>query len=85
MSEVTISVSDNGNGIAPEVLSKLFDTTKLYSSQGTAKEKGTGFGLLLCKKFVEKHGGKISVESEFGKGSDFIFTLPFNTEPSVAV
>jgi signal transduction histidine kinase len=82
---VIISVSDNGIGIAPEILSKLFDNTQLYSSKGTANEKGTGFGLLLCKEFVEKHGGKIWVNSELGKGSEFKFTLPLNAELSDAV
>jgi signal transduction histidine kinase len=75
---VTITVSDNGIGISPDVLSKLFDITQIYSSKGTADEKGTGLGILLCKEFVEKHGGKIWVESELGKGSEFKFTLPLN-------
>jgi signal transduction histidine kinase len=75
-SEVTISVSDNGTGISPEILSTLFDITKMHSSKGTANEKGTGLGLLLCKAFVEKHGGRIWVESELDKGSVFKFTLP---------
>jgi signal transduction histidine kinase len=81
-SEVTISVSDNGTGISPEILSNLFDITKMHSSKGTANEKGTGLGLLLCKTFVEKHNGKIWVESELGKGSVFKFTIPLNTELS---
>jgi PAS domain S-box-containing protein len=77
---VTISVSDNGIGIPPDNLVKLFDITQVLTTKGTAKETGTGLGLLLCKEFVEKHGGKIWVESEEGKGSDFKFTLPINTE-----
>jgi signal transduction histidine kinase len=75
-SNVTISVSDNGIGIAPEGLAKLFDIAQFISTEGTAGETGTGLGLLLCKEFVEKHGGRIWVESEVGKGSDFKFTLP---------
>src|SRR5664280_3927853 len=73
---VTISVSDNGVGIEPEDLKKLFDISQVLTTKGTAKETGTGLGLLLCKEFVEKHQGKIWVESEVGKGSDFKFTLP---------
>ena len=77
---VTISVSDNGTGISPESLAKLFDISEVISTRGTAKETGTGLGLLLCKEFVEKHGGKIWVESEVGNGSQFKFTLPIFTK-----
>jgi PAS domain S-box len=77
---VTISVSDNGIGIPPDNLTKLFDIAQVLTTKGTAKETGTGLGLLLCKEFVEKHGGKIWVESEVGKGSDFKFTLPIPAE-----
>jgi len=82
-SNITISVSDNGIGISPEDITKLFDISKVLSTKGTAEETGTGLGLLLCKEFVEKHQGKIWVESEVGKGSDFKFTLPiFNEQAS---
>ncbi|MFZ5999495.1 MAG: sensor histidine kinase, partial [Bacteroidota bacterium] len=70
-----ISVADNGVGIAPEVQKILFEKTSGYSTRGTANEKGTGLGLILCKEFVEKNGGKIWLESELGKGSTFFFTL----------
>jgi PAS domain S-box-containing protein len=76
---VIISVSDNGIGIPPDNLTKLFDISEVLTTTGTAKETGTGLGLLLCKEFVDKHGGKIWVESEVGKGSDFIFNLPIST------
>lgn len=79
-SDITISVSDNGIGIPPDSLAKLFDISEVLSTKGTADETGTGLGLLLCKEFVEKHGGRIWVESEVGKGSEFKFTLPFNAE-----
>jgi PAS domain S-box-containing protein len=72
----TISVSDNGIGIEPDNLAKLFDISQVLSTTGTSEETGTGLGLLLCKEFVEKHGGKIWVESEIGKGSIFYFSLP---------
>jgi signal transduction histidine kinase len=74
---VTISVSDNGIGIDPEALSKLFDIASNLTTPGTANETGTGLGLLLCKEFVEKHGGRIWCESVVGKGSTFKFTLPY--------
>ena len=80
---VIISVSDNGIGITPEDLVKLFDITQVITTKGTAKETGTGLGLFLCKEFVEKHGGKICVESQVGKGSDFKFTLPMSVEQVV--
>jgi len=77
---VTISVSDNGIGIPSDNLAKLFNISEVLSTKGTANETGSGLGLLLCKEFVEKHGGKIWVESEVGKGSEFKFTLPILVE-----
>lgn len=77
---VTITVSDNGVGIPSDILLKLFDISEVLTTKGTAGETGTGLGLLLCKEFVEKLGGKIWVESEVGRGSDFKFTLPLFNE-----
>jgi signal transduction histidine kinase len=82
---ITISISDNGVGIPPENLAKLFDISEVLTTKGTAEETGTGLGLLLCKEFVEKHCGKIWVESEVGKGSDFRFTLPIYAEQAKAI
>jgi signal transduction histidine kinase len=82
---VTISVSDNGIGISSDKLSKLFDISEVLTIKGTAGESGTGLGLLLCKEFVEKHSGKIWIESEVGKGSDFKFTLPISTKQPNAI
>lgn len=75
---VKISVTDNGIGISPEVISKIFDSqeTNLISTYGTENEKGTGLGLSLCKEMVENNGGEIWVESKINKGSTFYFTLP---------
>lgn len=70
-----ISVKDQGVGISPEVQKLLFEKTTGYSTRGTANEKGTGLGLILCKEFVERNGGQIWLESELGKGSTFFFTL----------
>jgi signal transduction histidine kinase len=74
--EWLISVKDNGIGIDADVLKILFDKTAPYTTRGTANEKGTGLGLILCKEFVEKNGGTIWVESKVGEGSQFSFTLP---------
>jgi signal transduction histidine kinase len=74
--ELEISVTDNGIGIKKEVMDKLFRIGESVSTPGTMKEEGTGLGLILCKDFVQKHGGKIWGESEVGKGSRFIFTIP---------
>ncbi len=75
---VEITISDNGIGMKEEIIKKLFDFSTNSTSLGTANEKGSGLGLVLCKEFVNKHGGVIWVESEDGKGSDFKFTLPLN-------
>lgn len=72
---ITIAVRDFGVGIQPEVQKILFEKTMGYSTRGTANEKGTGLGLILCKEFVEKNGGTIWLESKPGEGSTFYFTL----------
>jgi signal transduction histidine kinase len=71
-----ITVQDNGVGISPEDMKKIFQPDIHFSTPGTGKEKGTGFGLLLCKDFVEKNGGKIAIDSQPGKGTSLTFTLP---------
>jgi len=78
--QTVITLRDNGVGIKKESLDKLFKMDENYSTLGTNKEKGSGLGLILCKEFVEKHGGRIWVESETGKGSQFYFSLPGNYE-----
>ncbi len=70
-------IKDTGTGIKEENLQKLFKVDTKFTTEGTAGEKGSGLGLSLCKEIVEKHNGKIWVESEYGKGSEFKFTLPF--------
>jgi PAS domain S-box-containing protein len=71
-----IIVKDTGVGIKKENIPKLFNIGNGYKTTGTNKEQGTGLGLTLCKEFVEKHGAKLEVESEEGKGSAFWFTIP---------
>jgi len=72
---VEVNVIDNGIGISEENLEKLFRIDIRHTTQGTLEEKGTGLGLILCKEFVEKNGGKIKVKSKRGQGTSIIFTL----------
>lgn len=74
--ELLISVADNGVGIQSADREKLFRVDQRFRILGTENEPGVGLGLILCKEFVEKNGGKIWIESEFGKGSKVHFTLP---------
>lgn len=79
MDEITISVCDSGIGISKEKAETLFRIENSLSLPGTEKEQGTGLGLKLCKEFTERMGGRIWVESEPGKGSEFKFTIPGKT------
>lgn len=72
---VKIYVIDNGVGIDKDRLDKIFKIEFLSSTPGTANEKGTGLGLLICKELIDKNGGKIFVESRQGKGTTFSFTV----------
>ena len=74
--DIEISISDTGLGISEDDLSKLFRIDVHHTNYGTAHEKGTGLGLILCKDLLEKNNGYISVESELGSGSTFKFVLP---------
>lgn len=72
---VEVTVIDNGNGIPPNELDKIFD--KFYWSKSTPVEaRGAGLGLAIAKNLIELHGGSIRVESVLGKGSRFSFTVP---------
>ncbi|MDP4174353.1 MAG: two-component regulator propeller domain-containing protein [Bacteroidota bacterium] len=75
---VEISVCDNGVGIEKTIQEKLFKIESNSSTLGTAKEKGTGLGLIICKEFVERNGGKLSLISEKNKGTTFHFTIPLS-------
>ncbi len=75
---VEISIKDTGIGMNKSIIDKLFRLDEQTNRRGTDGEPSSGLGLLLCKEFVEKHGGKLWVESEEGKGSRFYFTLPLN-------
>jgi two-component system, sensor histidine kinase and response regulator len=73
---VIVSIADNGVGISPYNLDKIFNKLHHFSTYGTDNEKGAGMGLTLCKEFVERHNGKIWMESTLGEGSTFSFSLP---------
>jgi signal transduction histidine kinase len=73
---IAISVSDNGIGMPESISNSLFEISRGVSRPGTEQEPSTGLGLILCKELVEKHGGKIWVQSQEGEGSTFTFTLP---------
>lgn len=81
----TIAVTDQGTGISPDVLATLFKLeTPPMATKGTINEKGTGLGLLLCRDFVERHGGEIQVETVLGQGSRFYFTVPVSIPEQLA-
>ena len=73
---IIISVSNNGVIISEEDIGKLFKLTTKIKTEGTSKEKGTGLGLLICKEMIDKHNGKITVESSEDKGTTFCVWLP---------
>lgn len=73
---VEITVKDTGVGMTQAEIATIFSVSEINSNLGTSNEQGSGLGLILCRDFVESHGGKIWVESVENKGSEFKFTLP---------
>lgn len=71
-----VTVKDNGKGISAENISKLFKIGSDFHERGTANEKGSGLGLVLCMEFVERHNGKLCVENNEEEGSAFRFLIP---------
>ncbi len=82
--KVEISIADTGTGISEEDLKKLFTAGRRFSTTGLRGETGTGLGLMLCKEFMEKNNGSISVKSTMGKGSVFTITFPAGRKISTA-
>jgi len=74
--KISLHITDTGVGMSPGIIDTLFQVDKNTSTKGTNNEKGTGLGLVICKEFIEKNGGSISVKSEINKGSEFIISLP---------
>lgn len=73
---IVVEVSDSGIGMSPKILENLFHFDKTVNRSGTDGEPSSGLGLMICKEFIEKNGGKLHVKSEEGKGSTFTFTVP---------
>ena len=73
---VKISIKDTGIGMDQKIIDDLFNLTSNSNRKGTEGELSTGLGLIICKDFIEKHGHKLQVEREEGKGAEFHFTLP---------
>jgi PAS domain S-box-containing protein len=80
--EATVSVTDTGIGIKPEHLSLIFEKFRQLDGGSTRKFRGTGIGLHFVKLVAQAHGGRVEVESEFGKGSTFRLVLPLEVPPS---
>ncbi len=79
---VEVVISDTGIGIAPQDIDKLFRIDVYHSTTGTAKEIGTGLGLIICQEMVGKNEGQIWIESELGQGTQVKFTVPLNENQS---
>jgi signal transduction histidine kinase len=71
-----ITIEDNGVGMTQETIKKILGTIELNSTKGTSGETGTGMGLIISKEFIQRHKGKLNIESTLGKGSTFTVTLP---------
>jgi signal transduction histidine kinase len=77
---VSIAIQDSGIGMSEDLVSKLFKIDEKVSREGTEGEPSTGLGLILCKEFVEKNKGSISVVSQENKGTKFEIILPIGIE-----
>jgi ligand-binding sensor domain-containing protein/signal transduction histidine kinase len=77
-----LSVKDNGIGISAEKIKNIFSIDTAHKTKGTDQEPGTGLGLILCRELIGKHGGRIEVESEVGKGSLFSVFIPLKNNES---
>ena len=76
--QIIVHIIDQGAGITPEQVDRLFRKFQQVENVANKAKEGTGLGLAICKALVEEHGGKIGVETNLGKGSNFFFSLPWN-------
>ena len=74
---LVVAVSDRGRGLSPDEQAKLFSPFQRLENFRPDRARGIGFGLIVCQRLVEAHGGEIWIESEQGKGSTFLFSLPY--------
>ncbi len=81
--ETVVYIHDNGLGMNDATKNKLFKIEENVTNLGTNNEKGTGLGLILCKEFIDKHKGRIWVESELGVGSTFFFSIPHSLKNEI--
>jgi signal transduction histidine kinase len=81
--EARVTISDNGIGISQNDVKKLFNAATNFTIRGTENESGTGLGLVLCKDFIEKHDGRIWVESKVETGSSFTFSIPLQNKQNL--
>jgi two-component system sensor histidine kinase/response regulator len=79
---LVLSVTDTGRGMSEDDQKKLFKLDEFYSTNGTDGEAGTGLGLIVCRDFVNRHGGELIVESSPSRGSTFTFDLPLSKQPA---
>ena len=77
--KINFKIEDTGVGMEKETVTTLFELEKTTSTKGTEDESGTGFGLILCKEFIEKNGGKMNIESKKGEGTTVSFSLPYRS------
>jgi two-component system, OmpR family, sensor histidine kinase VicK len=76
--DIKVWVKDKGVGIDSDEIGQIFEKYRQVSSGRNSGHKGTGLGLVICKKIVEAHGGRIWAESQQGKGAGFFFSLPLS-------
>jgi hypothetical protein len=78
LDKIIVSVQDQGRGIPPEMIDSIFEKYQQVTASDAKVKGGSGLGLSICREIVALHGGKIWVESQVGRGSEFCFSLPIS-------